>query len=102
MSPPRSLPHQDTDVPLSRHRPLLALALVAGLAACPGRRPSTVQPVQPAQPPAPPHALIPIPAAVRLTPSESFVLDSTTTVVVDAAAGPEVERIGQYLVQLIG
>jgi len=53
-------------------------------------------------PPAPPHALVPIPAAVRLAPPDSFVLDTTTTVVVDAGAGAEAERIGQYLLQLIG
>jgi hexosaminidase len=50
----------------------------------------------------PPHALIPMPTSVRLTPADTFRVDSTTAVVVDAGASAEAERIARYLAGLIG
>ena len=85
-----------------RHGLVVGAALVA--IAC-GRRPSTqaVTPVSPAGDVArPPHALIPVPSSIQLAPNDTFTVDSTTTVVVSAGAGPDAERVGAYLAYMLG
>jgi hexosaminidase len=47
------------------------------------------------------HAIVPLPAEVRLTPSERFTFDSVTTVVLDASASEDVERIARELIALV-
>ncbi|MDQ4044317.1 MAG: beta-N-acetylhexosaminidase [Chloroflexota bacterium] len=47
------------------------------------------------------HSVIPAPASLQLTPADSFTVDSLTVIHVEAG-NAEVERIGRYLVELIG
>jgi hexosaminidase len=51
--------------------------------------------------PAPPHAVIPAPAAAAIAPADSFRLDSTTQVVLDAAAPAEVEAVARLVAAMV-
>ena len=75
------------------------LALLA-LAAC-GGVPHTTTAPQPTAPRAISQSVIPAPASVLIAPTDSFTVDTATTVVVDADAKSETARIGQYLVDLL-
>lgn len=83
----------------------LAALLSAALAGC---APNTVQnmpdplpAVVPSTPARPAHSIIPLPSSVELTEGESFTLDSTATIVLDAGAAEEVEAVGRYLQALL-
>ena len=73
----------------------LTLAALAAASCAPGRAPGEPTVVRPA------HAVVPLPAYVQLTAGESFVVDSTTVILVPPG-DPEAERIGRYLSDLIG
>jgi hexosaminidase len=76
--------------------PLLLLAIVA----C-GGAPHTITSPQPLAPRAIPHSVIPAPATAMIASTDSFTVDTATSVVVDAGASEETARIGQYLVDLL-
>lgn len=96
--------------------PFVALCATVMLAACgggtsPATRPTTAPAPVAAMPNAATtaparanlaHAIIPLPTSVTLVPGSAFVVDSTTTVVVAASAGAEVERIAAQLLELLG
>src|SRR5262245_20982424 len=87
--------------PDPRSRRLGALLVAVTLSACArGRR---VTPPREAPVPSFPliHTLIPTPVTAELTPSEQFVVDSTTTVVIDERADPDVQRIATVLVGIL-
>jgi hexosaminidase len=47
------------------------------------------------------HAIIPLPSSVSLVAGSSFVVDSTTMVVVAPGAGPDVDRVAIRLLELL-
>ena len=99
----------------SRHTaPLAALCAALTLAACGGGATSTTRPAPAPVPaaadtprPAPSrvvlaHAIIPLPTSVTLMDGSTFVVDSTTMVVIAPGASPEVERVASRVLELIG
>src|SRR4051812_6016136 len=47
------------------------------------------------------YGLVPVPVSAQITPTDSFVFDSTTVIVIDAAASADVDRVGRFLAELI-
>ncbi|HXV15376.1 MAG TPA: beta-N-acetylhexosaminidase [Gemmatimonadaceae bacterium] len=74
-------------------QPLLALLLLAACAPQPRTVPTPATVVQP--------ALIPLPASVKLDASQTFAIDSFTTVYVDQTADSVVGGVGDYLVAML-
>jgi hypothetical protein len=68
----------------------MLLSVVFLAAAC-GRRTPTTAPV-PAAATRPIHAIVPLPSRIEVSPTDSFTIDSTTTVVVASGAGADAER----------
>jgi hexosaminidase len=63
---------------------------------------TTATPATPAATPRPPHALVPLPSSIQLTPTDTFIVDSATVVVVSSGAGADAERVAAYLSYLLG
>ena len=94
--------------------PLTAICAALSMAACGGGAATASRPaVSPVPAPtpsplsAPPreplaHAIIPLPTSVALAPAGVFAIDSSTSVVVAPGAGPEVDRVAQRVLELIG
>ena len=69
--------------------------------ACTARTPGVPRPgVEPARPVLL-HAIIPAPATAQIVAGEFFAVDSATTVVIDAGASAEVERIATMLAEMV-
>ena len=89
-----------------RHLTPAALALVAAVACGPRTRatPGTPTPVATTSVAllTPRHSVVPAPASLVLSPADSFTVDSTTVVAIDAAADAETERIATWLAGTIG
>jgi hexosaminidase len=94
--------------------PLAAMCAALSLAACGGGAATATRP-SPAPAPAPTpgpatapvraplaHAVIPLPGSISLADSGTFVVDSTTAVVVAPGAGAEVARVAQHVLELLG
>jgi hexosaminidase len=79
----------------ARRLAALALATLA-VSACRGR----VAPPVPVSAPLV-HAVVPNPASIQLSRTDSFVVTPNTGVYVDAAATPEVEAVGTFAANLI-
>ena len=47
------------------------------------------------------HTIIPYPTSAQITPSDSFAIDTTVVVSIDATASADVERVGNYLAAMI-
>ncbi|HEY4218661.1 MAG TPA: family 20 glycosylhydrolase [Gemmatimonadaceae bacterium] len=78
-------------------RRLVALAVAAlSVSACRGRVAAPVPTSAPLV-----HAVVPNPASIELSRTDSFVVMPNTGVYVDAAANPEVEAVGTYAANMI-
>ncbi len=97
----------------SRHHALITVSCAASMLTACGIRPvPTTLPTPTPAPatvsvPAPTriaiaHAIVPRPVSITLVDGSSFVVDTTTMVVVAPGAGAEVERIATYLLALFG
>ncbi|MGQ0646975.1 MAG: hypothetical protein ACT4P7_05360 [Gemmatimonadaceae bacterium] len=82
----------------SRIRQILSTLVLTACATRPGGvAPSAVEPARPALS----HAIIPAPVSAQIGSGESFVVDSATTVVIDAGASADVERIADMLAEMV-
>src|SRR5215470_11338218 len=83
------------------------LVLAATLVAACRTRVTTTTPPTPSKQAPPPagrpisHAVIPIPASISLSPTDSFLVTPNTVVFIDANASPEVEAIGNFAANVI-
>jgi hexosaminidase len=86
-----------------RHRPyiIFALGLLSAAACTRTRVVTTVTPTVPEIPARPIHSVVPLPASIQITASDTFTIDSTTAVVV-SSGNPEAERIAAYLGTMLG
>ena len=99
----------------SRHHVLITVSCAASMLTACGIRPVPTTLPTPTPTPAPAtvsvpaptriaiaHAIVPRPVSITLVDGSSFVVDTTTMVVVAPGAGAEVERIATYLLALFG
>jgi hexosaminidase len=71
-------------------------------AACGRGRPKPTTAPTPAAAARPIHALVPVPSSVQITPTDTFTIDTSTTVVVAAGGGFAAEGIATYLTTMLG
>jgi hexosaminidase len=83
-----------------RSRFFVALGASLSIVACTSRHPTGPSP---ARPPAHhiAHAVVPMPAQIEITPSDSFLVTDRTIVYVDANAPSDVEAVGTYAANLL-
>jgi N-acetyl-beta-hexosaminidase len=74
----------------------MLVVVACGRPATPSTTPTPVDHPRPA------HSVVPLPSSIQIVPADTFVIDSTVSVVVAASAGPEGERIARYLTMLLG